>query len=148
MAKKQRSAFEDKVMKAFAGMPVDKWVAFIEKNAKDQDERNKYNLCAKRSLNMVNMKAYIEAHDNTEEAKRAFYNANWGIKYLKEDKKFVKDADGNKIPEIDPDTGDVIKVQSLVYGVEYFINTYIPEIKIEKKAQKTVKAFDLIKDWA
>lgn len=148
MAKKQRTAFEEKAMKAFAGMPVDKWVAFIEKNAKDDEERNKYNLCAKRSLNMANMKAYIVAHDNTREAQKAFYDANWGIKYLKEDKKFVKDADGNKIPEIDPDTGDVIKVQSLVYGVEYFINTYIPQIKIVKKAQNKVKAFDLIADWA
>lgn len=147
MAKKQRSAFEEKAMKAFAGMPVDKWVAFIEKNAKDQDERNKYNLCARRSLTLANMVAYIEAHDNTPEKKKAFKEANFGIKYLKEDKKFVLDADGNKIPEIDPDTNDVITVRSIVYAIEYFINTYIPEIKIVKKAKSTAKAFDLLADW-
>lgn len=147
MAKKQRSAFEEKAMKAFAGMPVDKWVAFIDQNAKDQDERNKYNLCAKRSLNMANMVAYIEAHDNTPEKKAAFKASTWGIKYLKEDKKFVLDADGNKIPVIDPDTGKEIKVQSIVYAVDYFIKTYIKEIKIDKPEKQKTKAFDLLANW-
>ena len=71
MAKKQKTAFEEKAYKAFAGMTIDKWLDFIKANAKDADETRQYKLIARRSLNIDNMKAYIEANDNTKAAKKA-----------------------------------------------------------------------------
>ncbi len=146
MAKKEKTAFEKKAYAAFAGMTIDKWLDFIKANAKDADETRQYKLIARRSLNIDNMKAYIEAHDNKKEAKAAFKAATWGIKYLKdENKKFVLDADGQKIPETDAD-GKPVKVQSIVYAIDYFIDKYIPDLKLEEKPA-AAKAFDAIADW-
>ena len=89
MAKKEKTAFEKKAYAAFAGMAIDKWLDFINANAKDADETRQYKLIARRSLNIDNMKAYIEANDNTKAAKKAFKEATWGVKYVKdENKKF------------------------------------------------------------
>jgi len=146
MAKKEKTAFEKKAYAAFAGMTIDKWLDFINANAKDADETRQYKLIARRSLNIDNMKAYIEANDNTKAAKKAFKEATWGVKYVKdENKKFVLDADGNKIPDTDAD-GKPIKVQSIVYAIDYFITQYIPDLRLEEKPA-SAKAFDAIADW-
>lgn len=144
--KREKTDFEKKAYAAFAGMPIDKWVDFIKANAKDAKEERKYKVIARRSLNLGNMKKYIEAHDNTKDARQAFKDGTWGETYVKdpETKKFVLDAKGNKIPAVDKD-GNPVKVQSLVYAVEYFVNTYLKEIKVDTAPQKG--AFDALKDW-
>lgn len=148
MAKKQKTAFEEKAYSAFKSMAIDEWIDFIKKNAKNEDETRKYKVIARRSLNIDNMKAYIEAHDNTKKAKADFKAATWGVKYLKDPdtKKFILSPKGEKLIAVDDKTGEPIKVQSIVYAIEYFINQYIPELKLEE-LPATSKAFDAIADW-
>lgn len=142
--KREKTDFETKAYKAFDGMPIEKWWPFIEKEAKDEKELRAYKLIARRSLNIENMMDYIKTYHNTAEDKKAFKKATYGPKYLKENKKFVYDADGKKIPEKD-ESGNPITVQSVVFAVEYFINKYFPQLAIEKKEPS--KAFDALKDW-
>jgi hypothetical protein len=148
MAKKEKTAFEKKAYSAFASMAIDEWLDFIKANAKDEKEVRAYKVIARRSLNIDNMKAYIEAHDNTKKAKADFKAATWGVKYLKDPdtKKFILSPKGEKLIAVDDKTGEPIMVQSIVYAIEYFINQYIPELKLEE-LPATSKAFDAIADW-
>ena len=69
MAKKvkEKTVFDD--------MPIKDWLAYIEKNAKDEDEKREMKVKARRSLTVENMAAYIMENDNTKAAKKAFKDA-------------------------------------------------------------------------
>ena len=140
-AKKEETA---RIVEAFKEMPIDKWAAYIKKNAPKGKENRQYRACAKKALSVANMKEYITQHDNTAEAKANFKAGSYGIQYEKQDKKFVLDEDGNKIPLLD-ENGNPLKKQSVVYAVEYFTTHYLDGLLVLE--ENNAKAFDLIKDW-
>lgn len=147
MAKKERTPFEDAAYKAFAGMPIEKWLPFIEANAKDDKETRAYKVIARRSLNYENMMDYIDKFaKNPEEEQQAFYDNSWGPKWVKDENgKFMTEADGKtKIPE--KKDGKVIEIQSTVLAAKYFVETYLDGLKLEEKAPKA-KATDAFKRW-
>ena len=119
MAKKEnKSVFDD--------MPIDEWLAYIEKNGKDEDEKREMKVEARRSLTVLNMVKYNKKYDNTKEAKRAFKTA---ATYT------AKNKDNEK-------TDDRL---SVINAASYFVKKYIPELEVE--AKKKARAFDIIKDW-
>lgn len=117
----------------FDGMPIDEWMSYIEKNAKDEDEKREMKVKARRSLTVENMAAYIVAHDNTKAAKRAFRDAAIYI---------AKDESGNPLTN---SNDEVIEKKSVISAASYFVEQYIPELKVEDK--KKASAFDIIADW-
>ena len=127
MAKKQKTS------SVFDGMPIDEWANYIEKNAKDEDEKRELKVKAKRSLTVENMAAYIIKHDNTKAAKKAFKDAS---NYT------AKDKDGNVLID---DNDNVIERKSVINAASYFVNKYLPDFKVEGKKKKS--AFDIIADW-
>lgn len=144
--KREKTALEKKAFDAFKAMKVVDWLAFIDKEAKNKSEREKYLLCAKRSLTLGKMKEYIEENKDTPENRKEFKESTWGIQYQKDEKKkFVKDPFGKKIPVLD-ENGEPVKKQSIVYAVEYFVNKYFPAFNGEEKKEK-VSPFDALKDW-
>ena len=134
--------------KAFAGMPIENWLPFIEANAKNDDEKRAYKVIARRSLNYDNMMNYIDKFaKKPEEEQQAFYDSSWGPKWLKDnDGKFITEADGKtRIPDTDEE-GKVIEIQSTVLAAKYFIETYLDGLKLEELPAKA-KATDAFKRW-
>lgn len=127
MAKKAREK------NVFDEMPIDGWLSYIDKTAKDEDEKRELKVKARRSLTVENMKAYIEKNDNKPAAKRAFKDA---AIYT------AKDKDGNILTD---DDGNIIERRSVINAASYFIEHYIPELKVGEK--KKANAFDAIADW-
>jgi len=127
MAKKakEKTVFDD--------MPIEKWLAYIEENTINEEEKRELKVKARRSLTVENMAAYIVAHDNTTKAKRAFKNASIYT---------VKDENDN--PVVDDDD-NIIERKSVINAASYFVKTYIPDLAVE--AKKKASAFDIIADW-
>ena len=127
MAKKvkEKTVFDD--------MPIENWLAYIEENAKDDDEKREMKVKARRSLTVENMAAYIVAHDNTKAAKKAFKEA---AIYT------VKDVDGNVLTD---DDDNIVERKSVINAASYFVKKYIPDLAVE--AKKKSSAFDAIADW-
>lgn len=123
--KKETSVFDE--------MPIDEWADYIEKNAKDEDEKRKLKVKAKRSLTVENMAAYIIKHDNTKKAKTDFKNS---AIYQ------VKDEDGNFLTD---EKNNIIERNSVINAASYFVDKYLPDFKLETKKKKS--AFDIIADW-
>lgn len=123
--KKEKTVFDD--------MPIKDWLAYIEKNAKDDDEKRELKVKARRSLTVENMAAYIVKNDNTAEAKKAFKEAAIYI---------AKDEDGNILTD---DNNNVIERNSVINAASYFVKKYIPDLAVE--AKKKERAFDAIADW-
>lgn len=147
MAKKQRTPFEETAYKAFSGMPIEKWLPFIEANAKDDKETRAYKVIARRSLNYENMMDYIDKFaKKPEEEQQAFYDSSWGPKWLKDENgKYMTEADGEtKIPVIE--NGKIVEIQSTVLAANYFIDTYMSGLKLEEQPAKA-KATDAFKRW-
>ena len=145
MARKAKEPFEKNALSYFAQNPIDKWEVYIDAKSKNEDEKRALKLYAKRSLNIDNMKAYIDAHDNTKEAKDAFKANTWGVQYCKDaNGKFELDNDGNKIIALDDNHNPIMK-QSIVYAVSYFIETYAPYLKVEAKVKET--QFSKLDNW-
>lgn len=126
-------AKKEKEKTVFDEMPIDGWLAYIEKNAKDEDEKRELKVKARRSLTVENMAAYIVANDNTTASKKAFKEA---AIYQ------AKDKDGN--PLID-ENNNIVERKSVINAASYFVDKYIPELKVE--AKKKSSAFDAIADW-
>ena len=148
-AKKEETA---RLVEIFKEMPIDKWAAYIKKNAPKGKQNRQYRVCAKKALSIGNMKEYIKAHDNTNEAKKAFENSTWGIQYKKinktassKAKEYVLDEKGEKVPLLD-DSGEPLKKQSVVYAVDYFTKKYLDEKK-KKKKDSTKKPFENLSNW-
>lgn len=130
MAKKK-----EKEITLFDNAPIDTWVAIIKKEAgKDEQKERALKVAAKKSLTVKNMAEYIMAHDNTPEAKAAFKAASYTPKKDKNTKQIEVDENGN-----------VIEVQSVIKAATYFIDKYIPELKLPELPKET--KFDLIADW-
>ena len=127
MAKKAREK------NVFDEMPIDGWLSYIDKTAKDEDEKRELKVKARRSLTVENMKAYIEKNDNKPAAKKAFKDA---AIYT------AKDAEGNILTD---DDGNIIERKSVINAASYFVEKYIPELKVGEK--KKASAFDAIADW-
>lgn len=127
MAKKAREK------NVFDEMPIDGWLSYIDKTAKDEDEKRELKVKARRSLTVKNMKAYIEKNDNKPAAKSAFKEA---AIYT------AKDKDGNILTD---DDGNIIERRSVINAASYFIEHYIPELKVGEKKKES--AFDAIADW-
>lgn len=123
--KKEKTVFDD--------MPIKDWLAYIEKNAKDDDEKRELKVKARRSLTVENMAAYIVENDNTAKAKKAFKEAAIYI---------AKDEDGNILTD---DNNNVIERKSVINAASYFVKNYIPDLAVE--AKKKESAFDAIADW-
>ena len=94
-------------------MPIDKWEDFIASQKKD--EQHNYKVCARRALKVKPMKQYIVKYDNTQEAKDAFENASL-TKYT--------DSKGEEKTK-----NDIVK------AVNYFIDKYLPDLKVEPKSK-------------
>ena len=130
MAKKK-----EKEITLFDNAPIDTWVAIIKKEAgKDEQKERALKVAAKKSLTVKNMAEYILKHDNTPEAKAAFKAASYTPKKDKNTKQIEVDENGN-----------VIEVQSVIKAATYFIDKYIPELKLPELPKET--KFDLIADW-
>lgn len=130
MAKKK-----EKEITLFDNAPIDTWLAIIKKEAgKDEQKERALKVAAKKSLTVKNMAEYIMAHDNTPEAKAAFKAASYTPKKDKNTKQIEVDENGN-----------VIEVQSVIKAATYFIDKYIPELKLPELPKET--KFDLIADW-
>ena len=130
MAKKK-----EKEITLFDNAPIDTWVAIIKKEAgKDEQKERALKVAAKKSLTVKNMAEYILKHDNTPEAKAAFKAASYTPKKDKNTKQIEVDENGN-----------VIEVQSVIKAASYFIDKYIPELKLPELPKET--KFDLIADW-
>ena len=127
MAKKvkEKTVFDD--------MPIEDWLAYIEENAKDEEEKREMKVKARRSLTVENMAAYIVAHDNTKAAKKAFKDA---AIYT------AKDKDGNVLTD---EEDNIVERKSVINAASYFVKKYIPELAVE--AKKKASAFDAIADW-
>ena len=127
MAKKvkEKTVFDD--------MPIENWLAYIEENAKNEEEERELKVKARRSLTVENMAAYIVANDNTKTAKKAFKDA---AIYT------VKDKDGNVLVD---DDNNIVERKSVINAASYFVRKYIPELAVE--AKKKASAFDAIADW-
>ena len=127
MAKKQKTS------SVFDEMPIDEWADYIEKNAKDEDEKRELKVKAKRSLTVENMADYIIKHDNTKKAKTDFKNS---AIYQ------AKDENGNLLID---EKNNIIERKSVINAASYFVNKYLPDFKVESKKKKS--AFDIIADW-
>ena len=127
MAKKakEKTVFDD--------MPIKDWLAYIEKNAKDENEKREMKVKARRSLTVENMAAYIMENDNTKAAKKAFKDA---ATYT------AKDKDGNVLVD---DDDNIVERKSVINAASYFVKKYIPDLAVE--AKKKASAFDAIADW-
>lgn len=127
MAKKvkEKTVFDD--------MPIKDWLAYIEKNAKDEDEKREMKVKARRSLTVENMAAYIMENDNTKAAKKAFKDA---AIYT------AKDENGNVLTDEDD---NIVERKSVINAASYFVKKYIPDLAVE--AKKKASAFDAIADW-
>ncbi len=127
MAKKvkEKTVFDD--------MPIEKWLAYIEENAKDEEEKREMKVKARRSLTVDNMADYIVAHDNTKAAKKAFKEA---AIYT------AKDEHGNVLVD---DNDNIVERKSVINAASYFVKKYIPDLAVE--AKKKASAFDAIADW-
>lgn len=127
MAKKakEKTVFDD--------MPIKDWLAYIEKNAKDEDEKREMKVKARRSLTVENMAAYIMENDNTKAAKKAFKDA---AIYT------AKDKNGNVLTDEDD---NIVERKSVINAASYFVKKYIPDLAVE--AKKKASAFDAIADW-
>lgn len=117
----------------FDEMPIDEWMTYIEKKAKDDDEARELKVKARRSLTVENMAAYILKNDNTKAAKKAFKDA---AIYT------VKDENGNPLTD---ENNNVIEKKSVINAASYFVDKYIPDLKVGEK--KKASAFDAIADW-
>lgn len=117
----------------FDEMPIKDWLAYIEKNAKDEDEKREMKVKARRSLTVENMAAYIMENDNTKAAKKAFKNA---AIYT------AKDENGNVLTD---ENDNIVERKSVINAASYFVKTYIPDLAVE--AKKKASAFDAIADW-
>lgn len=117
----------------FDEMPIDEWMGYIEKKAKDADEARELKVKARRSLTVENMAAYILKNDDKPAAKKAFKEA---AIYT------AKDADGNVLTD---DDGNIIEHKSVINAASYFVDKYIPDLKVGKKEKAS--AFDMIADW-
>lgn len=117
----------------FDTLPIEKWLEFIEKDGNTDDEKRKLKVQARRSLTVDNMAAYILKHDNKPAAKKAFKDA---AIYT------AKDKDGNVLTD---DDGNIIERKSVINAASYFVDQYIPELKVGEK--KKASAFDAIADW-
>ena len=124
---------KEKEKTVFDEMPIDKWLAYIDKNAKNEDEKREMKVKARRSLTVENMAAYILAHDNRDEAKKAFKTASLYT---------AKDENGNILTD---DNDNIIERKSVINAASYFVKTYIPDLAVE--AKKKASAFDAIADW-
>ena len=144
-------AEKTKLVETFQSMPIEKWSAYIKKNAPKGKENRRYRVCAKKALTIENMVKYISTYNNTEEAKHEFKEASYGVQYEKiavegkKGKEFKKDENGNYIPILDKN-GEPVKKQSVVYAVDYFVNHYLDGLLVIEETKQS-KAFDLIKDW-
>ena len=127
MAKKvkEKTVFDD--------MPIENWLAYIDENAKDDNEKRTMKVKARRSLTVENMAAYILAHDNTKAAKKAFKEA---AIYT------AKDENGNFLTD---DNDNIVERKSVINAASYFVKKYIPDLEVE--AKKKASAFDAIADW-
>lgn len=127
MAKKakEKTVFDD--------MPIKDWLAYIEKNAKDENEKREMKVKARRSLTVENMAAYIMENDNTKAAKKAFKDA---AIYT------AKDKNGNVLTDEDD---NIVERKSVINAASYFVKKYIPDLAVE--AKKKASAFDAIADW-
>ena len=127
MAKKvkEKTVFDD--------MPIEKWLAYIEENAKDEEEKREMKVKARRSLTVDNMADYILVHDNTKAAKKAFKDA---AIYT------AKDENGNVLVD---DNDNIVERKSVINAASYFVKKYIPDLAVE--AKKKASAFDAIADW-
>ena len=126
-------AKKEKEKTVFDDMPIDEWLAYIEENAKDEDEKREMKVKARRSLTVENMAAYILVHDNTKAAKKAFKDA---AIYT------AKDKDGNVLTD---DENNIVERKSVINAASYFVKKYVPELAVE--AKKKASAFDAIADW-
>ena len=127
MAKKQREKT------VFDEMPVEEWIAYIDKTAKNEDEKREMKVKARRSLTVKNMSDYILKHDNKPAAKKAFKEASIYT---------AKDKNGNVLVD---DDGNIVERKSVINAASYFVKKYIPELEVETK--KKASAFDAIADW-
>lgn len=127
MAKKakEKTVFDD--------MPIKEWLAYIEKNTKDEDEKREMKVKARRSLTVENMAAYIMEYDNTKAAKKAFKDA---AIYT------AKDENGNVLTD---ENDNIVERKSVINAASYFVKKYIPDLAVE--AKKKASAFDAIADW-
>ena len=126
-------AKKEKVKTVFDDMPVENWLAYIEENAKDEDEKREMKVKARRSLTVENMAAYIVKYDNTKAAKKAFKNA---AIYT------AKDKDGNVLTDED---NNIVERKSVINAASYFVKKYIPDLEVGEKKKES--AFDAIADW-
>ena len=129
MAKRQKSEKQlanEAITLQFQSMPIDEWLDYISANAEDEEQIHTYKVCARRALSIANMKEYILKHDNNAKAKSAFKASTYYT---------TTDKDGKEVER-----------QSIFKAAEYFIATYIPDLKVEPKA-KSGGAFDEIADW-
>ena len=117
----------------FDEMPIDEWMTYIEKKAKDDEEARELKVKARRSLTVENMAAHILKYDNKPAAKKAFKDA---AIYT------AKDEDGNVLTD---DDGNIIERKSVINAASYFVEHYIPDLKVGEK--KKASAFDAIADW-
>lgn len=126
---------KEKAITLFDDQPIDNWLAIIKKEAgKDEKKERALKVAAKKSLTVKNMAEYIMKHDNTPEAKAAFKAASYTPK---------KDK---KTGEVELDENDnVVEVQSVIKAATYFIDKYIPDLKLPELPKET--KFDLIADW-
>lgn len=123
--KKEKTVFDE--------LPIDEWLSYIDKTAKDEDEKRELKVKARRCLTVENMAAYIVKHDNKPAAKKAFKEAAIYI---------AKDENDN--PLVD-DNGNIVERKSVINAASYFVANYIPDLKVEEK--KKASAFDAIADW-
>lgn len=123
--KKEKSIFDT--------LPIDEWLAYIEKNGSTDDEKREMKVKARRCLTVENMKDYIIKYDNNPEAKKAF----------KESAIYTaKDKDDNVLVD---DDGSIIERKSVINAASYFVEHYIPDLKVGEKKKES--AFDAIADW-
>lgn len=164
MARKTREEIEAKkaetkrIVDIFSSdtMPIDKWAEYISANAETDKQKRHYRSCAKKALTLKKMMDYITTHDNTEEAKRAFYAGSWGTQYEKVDvntkngrvrREFVYLDKAKKIKKpVKDENGNDVKEQALVYAVDYFCSTYLDGLLKLEEAEKE-KAFDALEAW-
>lgn len=126
-------AKKEKEKTVFDELPIDEWLSYIDKTAKDEDEKRDLKVKARRSLTVENMAAYIVKNDNTKAAKKAFKDA---ATYT------AKDKDGNVLVD---DDDNIVERKSVINAASYFVKKYIPELAVE--AKKKASAFDAIADW-
>ena len=126
---------KEKAITLFDKEPIENWLGIIKKEAgKDEKKERELKVAAKKSLTVKNMAEYILKYDNTPEAKAAFKAASYTPKKDKKTGEVEVDEDGN-----------VVEVQSVIKAATYFIDKYIPDLKLPELPKET--KFDLIADW-